>query len=359
VRVHRPGKPNVDMIVGSTITSSRLGGVAAGVTVVAAVTVVIYPLQQIDPGVSSGVLYVLGVLLVSMYWGLWLGLLTSAASALALDYFHATHASDLLAVDPGDFVAIAVLLVTSIVASVIADRARLRVQDAEERLRLEEELRRREAERIHLEAVRASRARVMKAADEERKRVVRDVHDGAQQRLVHTVVTLKLAKRALELGDRSGPELVDEALGHAERANAELRELVHGILPALLTRRGLRSAVRALASRLPLPVAVDVPEARFPPAIEATAYFVVAEALTNVVKHASARSATVTAAVAPGRLEVDVRDDGVGGARADGGGLLELEDRLATFDGILRVDSAPGAGTRIAATIPLARYPWR
>jgi signal transduction histidine kinase len=336
---------------------SRSAGVASAAVVVTAVTLVLYPLQGLDPGVSSGVLYVLGVLLVSMYWGLWLGLLTSAASAVALDYFHATHGSHMLAVDPGDLVATAVLLVTSIVASLIADRARLRVQDAEERLRLEEELRRREAEQIHLEAVRASRARVIRAADEERKRVVRDVHDGAQQRLVHTVVTLKLAKRALELGDRSGPQLVDDALELAERANAELRELVHGILPALLTRRGLRSAVRALASRMPLPVAVDVPQTRFPPAIEATAYFVVAEALTNVVKHAGARSAAVTAAVAPERLEVDVRDDGVGGARADGGGLLGLEDRLAALDGSLRVDSAPGAGTRIAATIPLKYVP--
>jgi signal transduction histidine kinase len=334
---------------------SRWAGAVAAAAVVTAVTLMIYPLQELDPGVSSGVLYVLGVLLVSMYWGLWLGLLTSAASALALDYFHATRASDLFAVDPGDLVAIAVLLVTSIVASVIADRARLRVQDAEERLRLEEELRRREAERIHLEAIRASRARVMKGADEERKRVVRDLHDGAQQRLVHTIVTLKLAKRALELGDRAGPELVDEAVGHAERANAELRELVHGILPALLTRRGLQAAVRELASRMPLPVAVDVPDTRLPPATEATAYFVVAEALTNVVKHANARTAAVTAAVAPDRLEVEVHDDGVGGARADGGGLLGLEDRLAALDGILRVESAAGAGTRIAATIPLTR----
>jgi signal transduction histidine kinase len=356
VRVYRPGKPDVDTAA-STIRSSRFAGVAAAATVVAVITVAIYPLRELDPGVSSGVLYVLGVLLVSMEWGLWLGLVTSVASAVALEYFHATQPSDPLAVDPADLVAIAVLLVTSIVASLIADRARLRLEDAEERLGLDEELRRRDAERIHLQEVRASRARVLKAADEERKRVVRDVHDGAQQRLVHTVVTLKLAKRALALGDRSGPELVDAALELAGRANDELRELVHGILPALLTRRGLRSAVRGLASRMPLPVGVDVPDIRFPAAIEATAYFVVAEALTNVVKHANARSAAVTATVTPDRLEVDVRDDGIGGARADGGGLLGLEDRLAARDGMLHVDSVPGAGTRIAATIPLTFQP--
>jgi signal transduction histidine kinase len=320
---------------------------------VAAVTAVIYPLQEIDPGVSSGVLYVLGVLLVSIYWGLWLGVLTSVASALALDLFHASADADPFATSAGDLVAIGVLLVTAIVASVIADRARLRAEDAEERLRLQQELRRRDAERIHHEEVRASRARVMKAADDERRRVVRDLHDGAQQRLVNTVVTLKLAQRALQSGDAGASPLVDEALEHSERATTELRELVHGILPASLSRGGLRAAVGALAARMPLPVAVDVPEKRLPPAVEATAYFVVAEALTNVVKHANASAAEVTATVAPDRLELGVRDDGVGGARPDGGGLIELEDRLASLDGTLTVESPPGEGTLVAATLPL------
>ena len=328
-------------------------GVLCGAAVVAGITLLLYPLRELDPGVSSGVLYVLGVLLVATYWGLGVGLVTSFASAAALDYFHATPDRDLLAVDSTDLAATGVLLVTAIVASFIADAARTRAEDAEERARLEAELRERDAERIRLEEVRASRARMLAAADAERRRLVRDLHDGAQQRLVHATVALKLAKQGLEHGEGSPAVLVDEALEHAEGATAELRELVHGILPAVLARGGLRAAVQALSRRMPLPVAVDVPSTRLPAEIEATAYFVVAEGLTNVVKHAHARSAAVSASMVDHRLDVELSDDGVGGARRDGGGLVELEDRLAVHDGQLRVDSPPGRGTLLSATIPL------
>jgi signal transduction histidine kinase len=199
----------------------------------------------------------------------------------------------------------------------------------------------------------ASRARVVATADETRRRIERDLHDGAQQSLVHTVITLKLAKRAL--GDASGPavELIDDALEHAERANEELRELAHGILPATLTR-GLGAAIETLVSHVRLPVSVDVTAERVSPELEATAYFIVAEALTNTVKHARATRASVTASVADGMLRVEVSDDGVGGARADGrSGLLGLYDRVAAVNGELRVDSPPGGGTTVAAAIPL------
>jgi PAS domain S-box-containing protein len=205
--------------------------------------------------------------------------------------------------------------------------------------------------------VAASRARIVAAADEERRRVVRDLHDGAQQRLVHTVVTLKLAQEALENGQDDGRALVGEALDNARLATSELRELAHGILPSALTRGGLRDGVAALASRMPLPVETAVTVGRLPPAVEATAYFVVAEALTNVAKHARAAHAAVTARVANGALEVQVRDDGLGGARRDGSGLLGLRDRLAVLDGQLRVESPPDGGTLVAAEIPLAGYP--
>jgi GAF domain-containing protein len=199
----------------------------------------------------------------------------------------------------------------------------------------------------------ASRARLIAATDEERRRVVRDLHDGAQQRLVHTVVTLKLAQRALANGGGDAPALVAEALKHAEEATAELRELAHGILPAVLTRGGLRAGVVALASRMPVPVDVGISAERFPSAVEATAYFIVAEALTNVAKHAHARHARVTTSVTDGALQVQVSDDGVGGARADGGGLLGLADRLGVLDGSLRVESPRDGGTLIAADIPI------
>jgi signal transduction histidine kinase len=207
--------------------------------------------------------------------------------------------------------------------------------------------------------VAASRARIVAAADEERRRVVRDLHDGAQQRLVHTVITLKLAHRAMQNGKEDAPALVTEALDHAQRATDELRELAHGILPAALTQGGLRSGVDALTSRMPVPVETSVSVGRLPAAVEATAYFVVAEALTNVAKHSRAAHAAVTARVGDRALEVQVRDDGVGGARPDGSGLLGLRDRLAVVDGELRIESPADGGTLVAADIPLSSYTGR
>jgi signal transduction histidine kinase len=198
----------------------------------------------------------------------------------------------------------------------------------------------------------ASCARIVAATEEERRRVVRDLHDGAQQRLVHTVITLKLARRALERGDGDAVELVGEALGQAERATRELRELAHGVLPSVLTHGGLRSGVEALAGRMSLPVEVGVSVGRLPHPVEASAYFVVAEALTNVAKHSRAGRAEVTARIEEGTLQVQVRDNGVGGARR-GSGLLGLADRLAMLDGRLDVDSPADGGTLVAAAIPL------
>ena len=184
--------------------------------------------------------------------------------------------------------------------------------------------------------------------------MVRDLHDGAQQRLVHIVVTLKLASEQLADQDPAR-ELVEEALEQAQRATDEVRELAHGILPAALVRGGLRSGVAALASRITLPVSVAVPAIRLPGEAEATAYFVVAEALTNVVKHARADQAWVTIAVQPGWLMVEVRDDGVGGAVREGTGLLGMEDRLAALDGRLTVKSPPGGGTQTVNSSPSSR----
>jgi len=200
----------------------------------------------------------------------------------------------------------------------------------------------------------ASRARVVATADDTRRRIERDLHDGAQQRLVHTVITLKLAQRTM--GDGGGESLtglVDEALEHAERATAELRDLAHGVIPAALNR-GLRAGIETLVSRVRLQVSIEVTDERLPQALEATAYFVVAEALTNVVKHADARRAQIKAYVDDGALHVEVRDDGVGGAQLDGSsGLLGLYDRAAAVNGMLTVDSTPGRGTTISATLPV------
>jgi signal transduction histidine kinase/ketosteroid isomerase-like protein len=200
----------------------------------------------------------------------------------------------------------------------------------------------------------ASRARIVATADETRRRIQRDVHDGAQQRLVHTVMTLKLAKQAL--GDAGDPaaELVGESLDNAERATAELRELVRGILPASLSRGGLQAGVESLIARMTLPVELDVTPMRLPAALETTAYFIVAEALTNTVKHARARTAHVTAAIHGGALRLEVRDDGIGGAdRTRGTGLLGLADRVAAGGGTIAITSPPGEGTTIAVELPI------
>jgi signal transduction histidine kinase/PAS domain-containing protein len=199
----------------------------------------------------------------------------------------------------------------------------------------------------------ASRARLLTASDDARRRVVRDLHDGAQQRLVHTIVTLKLAQRALREGHEKAESLVGEALEQAEQGNAELRELAHGILPAALTRGGLRAGVNAIVTRLDLPVRVDVPAERFSAEIEASAYFMVAEALTNVIKHAKAGRAEVRASVQDAALHVEVRDDGIGGAGPDGHGLVGMGDRVTALGGWLKIESPAGGGTLLAATLPL------
>jgi GAF domain-containing protein len=204
------------------------------------------------------------------------------------------------------------------------------------------------------EALAASRARIVAAADESRRRIERDLHDGAQQRLVHAVIVLKLALKALSDGNPNAGELVAEALRHADQANFELRELAHGILPAALTRGGLRAGIEALVSRVSLPVSVDAPAERLPSGVEATAYFVVSEALTNVVKHARASRVEVTAELRRGELRVEISDDGVGGARGGHGtGLGGLEDRVSALNGRLVLESKPGEGTRVCALVPV------
>ena len=204
----------------------------------------------------------------------------------------------------------------------------------------------------NLDQLTASRARLVNAGDAARRRVVRDLHDGAQQRLVHTIVSLKLAQQALRDDPGRAEAFLGQAVEYAEQANTELRELAHGILPAVLTNLGLRAGVDAVVERLELPVHVDVPSERFPPEVEANAYFIVAEALTNVVKHARATVGRVKVHVNDGALCVEVRDDGVGGADPGGHGLLGLADRATALGGGLRVESLSG-GTCVTAILPL------
>ena len=199
----------------------------------------------------------------------------------------------------------------------------------------------------------ASRARIVEAADEQRRRVVRDLHDGAQQRLVQAVVALQRLQARTDLPLEARP-LVEDGVVLTRSAIDELRELAHGIHPPILTHHGLGAAVDGLAERAPLPVDIDIADDRYPTAVESAAYFVAAEALTNVAKYAQASIARVTARRVAGNLVLAVEDDGVGGARpTPGSGLSGLVDRVTALDGTLTVDSPPGGGTRIRAVIPL------
>jgi len=196
----------------------------------------------------------------------------------------------------------------------------------------------------------ASRARVVAAADESRRRLQRDVHDGAQQRLVQTVLTLRLAREALDADPGAGSDLVEEALRQAER---RAPSCARSSLPASLARGGLETGLQSLVADLAVPVDIEVAVPRLAPAIETTAYFVVAEALTNVVKHARASCARVTAELDADAVEITVSDDGVGGADATGGsGLMGLADRVAARAGTLEVDSTPGEGTTVRVRLP-------
>jgi signal transduction histidine kinase len=201
----------------------------------------------------------------------------------------------------------------------------------------------------------ASRARIVATADQTRRRIERDLHDGAQQRFVHTIVTLKLARGALADVGGEGPELVDEALENAERATEELRDLAHGIHPSILTSGGLGPALEALARRSNIPVTLKLPtDARLPEHVEVTAYFVVSEALTNAAKHAHASCVQVTIDTADGDVRLSISDDGVGGADPTrGSGLAGLKDRVEAIGGTLTVQSRPGQGTRLTADVPV------
>jgi signal transduction histidine kinase len=206
-----------------------------------------------------------------------------------------------------------------------------------------------------LEDLRRSRARIVEAGLAERRRLERNLHDGAQQRLVALSLTLRMAQNKIHKAPEKAEQLVAAAQDELTRALEELRELARGIHPAVLSDRGLQAAVEALALRSPLPVRVEeVPGERLPAPVEAAAYFVISEALTNVAKYANANEATVAVRRRNEHAVVEVRDDGVGGADpARGSGLHGLADRVGALDGSLSLDSPPGAGTILRAEIPV------
>jgi signal transduction histidine kinase len=204
------------------------------------------------------------------------------------------------------------------------------------------------------EELEASRARIVAAGDEERRKLERNLHDGAQQRLVSISLSLRLAEGRIRTDPEGAGELLDASREELAQALEELRELARGIHPAVLTDRGLDAALEALAARAPLPVEIKGASCELPAQVEAAAYYVVSEALANVTKYAQASGVEVTVERTNGIAVVEVADDGVGGADpVRGSGLRGLADRVAALSGKLDVDSPPGAGTRIRAEIPL------
>jgi signal transduction histidine kinase len=220
---------------------------------------------------------------------------------------------------------------------------------ADENVRLDAEL------QARLDELRESRARIVEAGYAERRRVERDLHDGAQQRLVALALELQIVRSKLQSDPAGAAELLETAADELTGATQELRELARGLHPPLLTDRGLMAALQALAQRAPLPVTVEAEETeRAPETVEAAAYFVVSEALTNVARHANAERAVVRVARRDVVLCVEIEDDGSGGADVTGGsGLRGLADRVGALDGELEVESQPGRGTTVRASLPV------
>jgi signal transduction histidine kinase len=208
--------------------------------------------------------------------------------------------------------------------------------------------------KVQEQELQASRARIVAAGDEERRRLERNLHDGAQQRLVSLSLSLRLAQTQLQKNPVMAEQLLESAREELAQALEELRELARGIHPAILTDRGLDAALEALASRAPLPVAIERATTKLPAPVAAAAYYVVSEALANVAKYADASSVRISVEQMNGAACVEVSDDGVGGADpANGSGLRGLADRVAALNGTLEIQSEPGRGTTIRAEIPL------
>jgi signal transduction histidine kinase len=230
----------------------------------------------------------------------------------------------------------------------LVDAATAAAGVAMHKYRLEVEL------RTNLEELRASRERIVEAGYDERRRLERNLHDGAQQRLVSLALELRLARAKLGSDPGEASEMLDSIGIELELALAELRELARGIHPAILSDRGLEAALDSLAARSPFEVKVEaVPDGRLPEKIESAAYFVISEALANAIKHSRASHAFVRVKRENGRVAVEVADDGVGGADpSKGSGLRGLLDRVSALEGRLEVDSRSGDGTTVRASIP-------
>jgi signal transduction histidine kinase len=318
-------------------------GLVVAASLIVAETLVLYPLTRNPP--APGAVYLLGVLVIAVGWGFWLAAATAVVSALAFDYFYIPPVFT-LTTPAQDAVAIAVFLVVALSVSTLADLARSRTIEAEQR--------RREADLARAQLT-ASRARIVAAGDEARRRLERNIHDGAQQRLVSLGLELRGAETLVPAGLHQLKEQISGIVAGLARVSLELQEISRGIHPAILSTGGLGPALNTLARSSTVPVQLDVGlQRQLPEDAKVAAYYVVAEALTNAAKHARASQITVKIEADRANLRLSIRDDGIGGAdAANGSGLTGLRDRVEALDGAMAISSQPGNGTSLLVTIPL------
>jgi signal transduction histidine kinase len=386
-------------------------GVVVAASLIAAETLLVYLLKQVAPHSVFGVLYLIGVLVVSTGWGFGLATATSVASALAFNYFRVQPGQGIIPTEAEDAVAIVIFLVVALLANTLAYLVRSRAAEADQRRRESDLAAGSTAARIRNWGIRsgvgapvvvegqlwgvamvgwsrseplppdtearvanfadlvataianaetraeltASRARIVAAADDARRHFERDLHDGAQQRLVFLGLKLRTAVALVPPDLLQLNEQISDVVVGLAGVSEELREISRGIHPAILSKGGLCPAVKALGRRSAVPVQLDLAvERRLPETAEVAAYYVVAEALTNVVKHAQASEVSVCVAVEGANLRLSIRDDGVGGADSGkGSGLLGLIDRVEALGGTMKITSSTGTGTSLLATIPL------
>jgi signal transduction histidine kinase len=334
----------LSQVVRPTPLPLSLGIVVAALLIVAE-TLVLYPLTRVASDSPWSAIYALGVLIVAIGWGFGLAAATSVASALAFSCFHMPRMFRFVPATVRDAITLGAFLVVALCVSTLASLARSRAAEADQR-RVEAELAR--------EQLIASRARIVAAGDEARRRLERDLHDGAQQRLV----TLGLQLRSIEASVPAElHQLKDQISGIGTGLASLLEELQgisRGIHPAILSKGGLGPALQTLARRSMVPVRLDVRiQRRSPEHAEVAGYYVVAEALTNVAKHARASQVNVDVEDDATKLRLAIRDDGIGGAdAAKGSGLTGLRDRVEALGGTMTVSSQPGNGTSLLITIP-------
>src|SRR5258705_282689 len=404
----------VSLLLRPTAPPLALGVVAAAFLIVAE-TVLVYLLKQVAPGMAFGVIYLLGVLVISTGWGFGLAVTMSVASALAFDYFH-VQPGGIVPDSAADVVVITMFVVVALAANTLAGVARARAAEADQR-RQEADQRRREAdlaaERAHALAelqaalrrgaapiappgtpaagfaaagagvgrgpgggyssprgavppragppppahaeLTASRARIVAAADDARRRLERDLHDGAQQRLVSLGLQLRIAEASVPSELQPLREQISDIVDGLVGVSAEVQEISRGIHPAILSKGGLGPALKTLARRSTVPVELDLAvDRRLPESAEVAAYYVVAESLTNAAKHARASQVTVRAEAGDANLHLWIRDDGIGGAdSANGSGLTGLIDRVEAVGGKMAISSQPGSGTSLLVEIPV------